>query len=163
MPQLNFADYPPQLFWLAVTFIVLYFIMARVAIPRISQVLEERQNRIAHDLDEAERLRAESERAKAQYEEALNEARSKAHAMVAELRAEISRDDEKRKAELEEKLSRQLKSAEDRIGKAKKDALANVETIAGEVAASTVERLLGKSVSDKLVNDAVSRQVKEIH
>ena len=162
MPQLNFADYPPQLFWLAVTFVVLYFIMARVAIPRISQVLEERQNRIAHDLDEAERLRAESERAKTQYEEALNEARSKAHAMVAELRAELNRDEEKRKAELDEKLARQLKSAEERIDTAKKDALANVETIASDVAAATIERLIGKSVSGKIVTDAVSQQVKEI-
>ncbi|NND48972.1 MAG: F0F1 ATP synthase subunit B', partial [Rhizobiales bacterium] len=79
MPQLDFSTYIPQLVWLAISFIALYLLMARVALPRIATVIEERRDRIASDLDEAERSKAESEAAVAAYEAALAEARGKAH------------------------------------------------------------------------------------
>ena len=61
MPQLIFADYPPQIFWLVVTFAILYILMAYVALPRVESVLEERRKRIADDLEAAERSKKDSE------------------------------------------------------------------------------------------------------
>ena len=74
LPQLNPADFSPQLVWLAITFAVLYLILARVALPRIGEVIEERKDRVQRDLDAAERFKAETDAALAAYEKALNDA-----------------------------------------------------------------------------------------
>jgi predicted flavoprotein YhiN len=105
MPQLTIADFPPQLVWLAITFVVLYFLMARVAIPRISDVLENRQNRIATDLEEARKLSDDADNAKAEYEAALADARSKAHGIVSELKATMAKEQDASKAKLDATLA----------------------------------------------------------
>jgi F-type H+-transporting ATPase subunit b len=74
LPQLNPADFSPQLVWLALTFVVLYFILARVALPRIGEVIEERKDRVQRDLQAAERFKQETDEALAAYEKALSEA-----------------------------------------------------------------------------------------
>ena len=96
MPQLESATFISQIVWLAVTFLALYVVMARIALPRIGEVLEARQDRIAHDLDTAASLKAEAEAALAAYETSIAEARisaAKREALgnIAELAGEIAR------------------------------------------------------------------------
>ncbi|MEP3244418.1 MAG: F0F1 ATP synthase subunit B' [Sneathiella sp.] len=160
MPQLNIADFPPQLVWLAICFVILYIAMAKVAIPRISEVLEGRQDRISRDLDEARRLSEDSEKAKAEYEAALDEARAKAHGMVSELKAELASDQETSKANLEATLATKAKAAEESIAKAKETALSNVRDIAGDAAKAAVSKLISVDVADSDLNSAVDAQMK---
>src|SRR3546814_20450305 len=80
MPQLETAAFLPQLVWLAITFVVLYLLMAKVALPRVAGVLDERKKRLDHDLEEAARLKRETEKAIAEYEQALASARNNAQA-----------------------------------------------------------------------------------
>ncbi len=160
MPQLNIADFPPQLVWLAICFVILYIAMAKLAIPRISEVLEGRQDRISRDLDEARRLSEDSEKAKAEYEAALDEARAKAHGMVSELKAELASDQETSKANLEATLATKAKAAEESIAKAKETALSNVRDIAGDAAKAAVSKLISVDVADSDLNSAVDAQMK---
>ncbi len=160
MPQLNIADFPPQLVWLAISFVILYIAMAKVAIPRISEVLEGRQDRISRDLDEAKRLSDDSEKAKAEYEAALDSARAKAHAMVAELKASIAKDQDASKANLEAKLADKAKAAEASINKAKETALSNVRNIASEAAKVAVSKLVSLDVSDADLTAAVDANIR---
>ncbi|MCF8467544.1 MAG: hypothetical protein K9G33_09105 [Sneathiella sp.] len=160
MPQLNIADFPPQLVWLAITFVILYFLMAKLAIPGISEVLEGRQNRISSDLEEARRLSEDADKAKADYEAALAEARAKAHGIVSELKASVAKEQDASKAELDAKLSKKAKAAEAGINKAKETALSHVREIAAEAAKSTVARLVTLEVSDKDVETAVAASIK---
>ncbi len=160
MPQLNIADFPPQLVWLVISFVILYIAMAKIAVPRISEVLESRQDRIARDLDEAKRLSDESEKAKADYEAALEEARAKAHGMVSELKSDIAKSQAASQADLEAKLAENAKAAEAGIASAKETALSNVRTIAGEAAKAAVAKLVSLDISDKDVEAAVDASVK---
>ncbi len=160
MPQLNFADFPPQLVWLAISFIVLYVAMAKVAVPRIAEVLESRQDRIARDLDEAKRLSEESDKAKAEYEAALEEARAKAHGMVTELKATLSKEQEASRVDLEAKLAAKSAEAEKSIAAAKDEALSNVRQIAGEAAKATVSKLVSIDLADGDVDSAIEASAK---
>ncbi|MCR9215102.1 MAG: F0F1 ATP synthase subunit B' [Proteobacteria bacterium] len=160
MPQLDVSYFPPQLVWLAITFVVLYFLMARLAIPKISEVLENRQNRISSDLEEAKRLSEDADKAKADYEASLAEARSKAHGIVSELKAEMAKEQDASKAELDSKLAVQAKEAEASIQAAKETALGHVRDIAADAAKTTVGRLVDLNVSDADVSSAVEASMK---
>jgi F-type H+-transporting ATPase subunit b len=158
-PPFNPETFASQLLWLAITFTALYFLISRVAIPQIGGILESRRTRIEGDLKEAERLRVETERAAAAYEEALAEARANAHAIAEETRQGIRTDIEGKRAKVESDLAAKIAEAEAGIAATKSAALANVEQIAAETAAALVTQLSGP-VSDAEVRDAVASVAK---
>jgi F-type H+-transporting ATPase subunit b len=147
LPQLNPADFAPQLIWLAITFTVLYFILARVALPRIGEVIEERRDRVQRDLDSAERFKKETDAALAAYERALAEARAKASSMAKDMREKLTAETDKERSNVEGHLSAKLADAEARIAATKTKALASVDEIAAETASAVVSKLLGEDVS----------------
>ncbi len=159
MPQLNPEFFGPQLVWLTITFAALYLVLARLVLPRIARVLEARQDRIADDLDQADKLRGDSETVLAEYEAALGEARDKAHALSAETHAKVAAEAERRKAELETRLAAQAQEANARIQDARDAALKNVREISVEAAKVTVEKLLRTTVSDEAVQTAVEAEL----
>jgi F-type H+-transporting ATPase subunit b len=157
MPQLNFSTYPSQLFWLAVFFFALYMVISRVALPRIGGVLEERRTRIASDLDRAQELKDDTERAIATYESELAEARSRAHGIVQQRREEMTAELNGERAELEKELAAKVSKAEQAITTTRDKALGQVERMAADVAGDIVARLAGIKVSKAEVARAVSR------
>ena len=156
MPQLDLSTWPPQIIWLAITFIVLYLLMSRVALPRVATVLEQRRDRIANDLDEAARLKGETEDAVAAYEAALAEARGKAHAIASETRAKLNVELDKERAAVEAKIAEKTKQAETQIAAMKAKAMTEVDKAASETAASIIKVLIGDVASDKDIADAVA-------
>lgn len=158
-PPFNPDTFASQLLWLAITFGFLYVLISRVAIPRIGGILESRRTRIEGDLKEAERLRLETERASAAYEEALAQARANAHAIAEETRQGIRADIEGKRAKVEAELAQKVAEAEARIAATKAAALANVDDIAADTAAALVTQLSG-AVSEKEARDAVAAVVK---
>lgn len=161
MPQLNFHDYTPQLFWLAVTFTVLYWLMKRVALPRVADVVAAREQRIANDLDRAGSLKAEAEEAMQAYEKAQAEARARAADIVRQTEAAIAKETASRQAQLADDLGQRLKDAESRIAAAKASAMGNLASVSSEVARSAVERLIGESIAPadvERVTAAIARQ-----
>lgn len=157
MPQLELHDFAPQLIWLAISFIALYFIMARVALPRIATVIEERRDRIASDLDQAERLKQKTDEAIAAYEEALTEARSKAHTIAQETRQRLNAEVDAEKAEAEKEIAVKLAEAETRIAEAKADALGHVNEVATDAAETIVQELIGGKTTKAEIKEAVSK------
>jgi F-type H+-transporting ATPase subunit b len=149
-----------QLLWLALTFVALYVIMSRIALPRVNAILEARRQRIADDLVEADRLKRETEAAIAAYEKKLADARANAQAIAAKARAELMAKAEERRKATEEQLHQRLQEAEKTIAATKNTAMANVRTIAIEGAAAIVERLIGLVPSEKSVSEAVADALK---
>jgi F-type H+-transporting ATPase subunit b len=155
LPQLHAPDFPPQLIWLAVSFAVLYFIMARVALPRIGEVIEERRDRVQRDLDEAERLKVETEKALAAYEQALAAARGKATAIAREARDRLAGEVEQERARVEAQVAAKLAEAEKRIADTKSRAVAQVNEITTDIAGAIVAKLIGSQVSADEVRHAL--------
>jgi F-type H+-transporting ATPase subunit b len=150
MPQLNPADFTPQLVWLLITFVILYFMMAKVALPRISNVLETRAERIRDDLDKAQSLKTEAEAAQAAYEKALSETTNRA--------AEAA---SKRQAELNASLAAKTKDAETRIAQAKSQAIANLKPVAAETAREAAKRLVGLEITQPDAERAAEAAMQE--
>lgn len=147
LPQLNPDDFAPQLFWLAITFTLLYLIMSRVALPRIGEVIEERKDRIKNDLAAAERLKGETEKALAAYEKALAEARNNASGIARSTHDALTSEVNNEKAAIEAQLAQRLADAETRIAATKNKALASVSEIASDAVTAIVGQLTGTSVS----------------
>lgn len=155
MPQLDFAFWPPQLIWLLISFAALYIIMVRVALPRISTVIEQRRDRIAGDLDQARELKDKSEKARQDYEEALKEARARAHTIAQETRDKLNALTERQRAMGEATLTAKLEEAEARISASKGEAMAKLDDIATETASALIGKLIGGSISEAKVIKAV--------
>ena len=105
MPQLDPTYFASQIFWLTVVFVFLYLVMSRLVLPRIGEVLEERSERIADDLDKAESLKKEAEGVIAAYEEALTKARGEASAVLAQAGQEVADMAAKRQADFARDLA----------------------------------------------------------
>jgi F-type H+-transporting ATPase subunit b len=155
MPQLNPLDWGPQLVWLLLTFGILYLLMVKVALPRIGSVIEARADRIAKDLAAADKLRRETEAAIAAYEQALAEAKQKAHAIVEEGRAKLKAETAAERARLDSDLAKKGAEAEARIDKAKASAMKDVSTVAADVASDIVRKLIGVAPGKAEVEKAV--------
>ena len=161
MPQLNPLDWAPQLIWLLVTFGILYLLMVYVALPRIGGVIEARAAHIAKDLAAADKLRRETEEAIAAYEQALAEAKQKAHAIIEEGRAKLKAETAGERAKLDSELSKKSAEAEARINEAKTSAMREVNEVAADVAADIVRQLIGVTPAKAEIAKAVAAVRKE--
>ena len=159
-PPFQKETFASQLIWLAIFFIGLYFLMSRIALPRVGGIIAARSAKIESDLGEANRLKLETEAAIAAYEKTLADARTNAQAIGAKMRDGLMAEAEKRRKLLEEQLNRKLEEAEKTIAATKTAAMSNVRGIAVEAAAAIVERLIGQKPSEKDLSDAVATALK---
>src|SRR6185437_10969417 len=132
MPQLNPLDWAPQIIWLVITFSILYVLMKRVALPRIGSVIEARHARIAGDIEAADKLRRETQEAIAAYEQALAEAKARAHGIAQDASNKLKDEVAAERAALERDLAAKSEEAEARIHQAKVSALKDVNAVASE-------------------------------
>ncbi len=159
-PPFQSETFASQLVWLALTFIILYVVMAKLALPRIGAILESRRGRIAEDLAEAQRSKDGSDAAIAAYDKALAEARARAQAIAAETRQrQAAQSDAARKA-TESELNAKLAQAEQTIAATKASAMTNVRGIAVEAADAIVQRLIGTAAPAQQVAAAVDDVLK---
>lgn len=146
-PPLDPTTITPQLVWLAITFVALYLLLKKFAIPRIGGVIEERQNRIKRDIDAAERLKEQVDEAMRAYEKSLADARAHATSIARETRDKLAAEVDRERSEVETAIAKKLADAEARIAETKSKALASVDEIAAEIAGPVIAQLTGRGVS----------------
>ena len=161
MPQLEVSTFVPQLFWLAVTFGLLFLLMANIGLPRVGHLIEARRNRIDDDLARAAQLKTEAEAAMAAYQRTLAEARSEAQAAVKATTDRLAAEAAERQRRLNETLAQQIAEAERQIAAAKQEALAEMHEIAVEVGRSVTEKLTGSPPDAASLATAVDRAIAE--
>jgi F-type H+-transporting ATPase subunit b len=161
MPQLDVNGWPPQLFWLAITFFTLYFVISRYIIPRTGGVIEARKSQVASDLSAAQKLKADTDSAIAAYEASLAEARQKANAIGQEVREKLGGETDKERARLDGELAQKIAAAEKLIGDAKAKSLADVRQVASDVAGEITASLTGIKAGAADVAAAIERAARK--
>lgn len=154
-PPFEASTFPSQLFWLALTFGLLYVLMSRVALPRVGSILEQRRETIDGALRAASAAQKEAEEQATALETALAKARASAQGIAGEARDKSSKEIEARRTAVEKELSAKLGAAEVRISETKAKAMGNVETIAKETVGAILEQLGSKS-TDAAIAKAIS-------
>ncbi|WP_300058834.1 F0F1 ATP synthase subunit B' [uncultured Roseobacter sp.] len=159
MPQLDFSTWGNQIFWLVLTLIVIYFVLSRIALPRIAAILAERQGTITSDLAAAEDLKAKAEQAEAAYEKALVDARAEAHRIVAEAKAEIQGDLDAAMAKADAEIAAKAAESEKAIAEIRAGAMEAVKEVAAETAQGIVAAMGGQADA-KAISAAVDARMK---
>jgi len=144
-PPFQSQYYPSQFLWLALSFLLLYVLMSKVALPRIGSIIAARSKRIADDIASANNFKERADAAHAAYEKALADARSRAQAIANTTREQQAAAAEETNKRLEAQLHERLAAAEKSIAATRGAAMGNVGAIAADTAAAIVERLIGKA------------------
>ena len=159
MPQLDFSTWGNQIFWLVITLVVIYFVLSKVALPRIAAVLAERQGTITNDIAAAEDLKAKAQEAEAAYDKALADARAEAHRIVAEAKAEIQSDLDAAMAKADEEIAAKAAESEKAIAEIRAGAAEAIKQVAADTAQEIVSAM-GSKADAKSVTAAVNDRLK---
>jgi F-type H+-transporting ATPase subunit b len=159
MPQLCADWMPNQIFWLLVTLIAIYFVMSRIALPRISAVLAERSGTITNDIAAAEELKNKAAEAEAAYDQALLDARAEAGKIVAEAKAEIQAELDVELQKADAQIAAKTAESEAAITEIRAGAVKSVTAVAKDTAKELVAAL-GGSADAKTITAAVTARMK---
>lgn len=159
-PPFESHTFASQLVWFAITFVALYLIVARLALPRVGGIIATRQKAIADDLAAAQKLRDESDAEQKAYETELANARGKAQEIGAEARNTLNAQAEQERKALENRLAAKLAEAEATIAATRDAAMGNVRSIATESAAEIVRQLTGLQPDTGAVQSAVDSSLR---
>ncbi|QRZ15327.1 F0F1 ATP synthase subunit B' [Paracoccus methylovorus] len=159
MPQLDFTTFGNQIFWLLVILAVIYWVLSRIALPRIGGVISDRQGAITGDLMAAEEFKQKAKEAEAAYDKALLDARAEAQKIVAANKAEIQKELDAAIAHADAEIAARSAESEKRIGEVRASAIEDARSVAREVTAALVENFGGK-VDQSLVDTVVDQRLK---
>ena len=160
MPQLDFSVFPSQLFWLCISFFTMLFLMSKLIIPKIAEMINLRKEKIDDYLDSAADFKARSEQALENYHRALKEATDEANLSLQKTKQEMRNLIERKQTELNEEFSRQIKEGEQLIRDNKAKAMKQVDTMTEELAAEII-RKLGFNLSKAEISKAAAGVEKE--
>ena len=154
-PAFDSSSFAGQLFWLAITFGLLYFLMKNVALPRVAGIIEERRSTIDSALAAASAAQKSAEEQAVALEAAMAKARANSQAIAAEARAKSARDIDTTRQAVEKDLAGKMVAAEARITDTKIKAMANVDEIARDAVGAIIEQLTGKGATADAVAKAI--------
>lgn len=159
MPQLDFSTFANQIFWLIVTLVAIFFVLSKVALPRIGAILADRRGRITRDIAAAEDFKAKAVEAEKAYDKALADARAEAARIIAAAKADIQKDLDLATVKADAELAAQAAEAEARILQVRATVMASVSEVANDTAGAIVAAL-GGSADAATITAAVSARLK---
>jgi F-type H+-transporting ATPase subunit b len=155
-PPFDSSTFVGQLFWLAITFGTLYVLMSRIALPRITSILDARQTTIETALTAASDAQKAAEAEALALEQALAKAKTNAQGIASEARSKSAKEIDAKRHAVEQELSGKMVAAEASITATKAKAMANVEDIAKEAVSAMIEQLTGKAPTAAAIAKALA-------
>ncbi|MEO8812459.1 MAG: hypothetical protein ABI376_06070 [Caulobacteraceae bacterium] len=156
LPQFDLAQWPGQMVWVLIVFAILYVLFARVFVPRVGGAIDMREQRIAGDIGEARRLKAEAEAASTAAGAEMDEARGRARKLALDAHDAAKSAGAARQAGEDAKVAATLEAAEARIAAARGEAMGHVRAIAADTALAMIEKLSGTPASPAEVERALA-------
>ena len=155
MPQLNPEFWVSQIFWLIITFGILYVVLSRLILPKISANLEIRKSQILDNIEAAEKQREESELKIIEYEKAVQDSKNEAKNYFKQAREKLLKDINFKKDFLDSELSKEIQKAESEIQELRVRAPEKINKIAVETSADLLQRLIGAEVNNSSISAIV--------
>ena len=156
MPQLDPYYWISQIFWLILSFGVLFLILSKIILPKISRNLETRKSQILENIELAEKQRLESENKIKEFEKLILEGKNQAKNYFSDAKQKIIEDINKKKTLLENEINEEIKSAEKEINDLKNNAPEKINKIAVETSADLIKQLIGFEVNNSNISAIVA-------
>ena len=155
MPQLNPEFWISQIVWLVITFGILFFVLSKFILPKISNNLETRKSQILENIESAEKQREESEKKLKEFDKIIIESKNKAKNLFNDARQKVLDDVNKKKAALEKIIDDEINAAEQEIDQLKKSSHEKITKIAIETSSDLVKKLIGEEVNNSSISAIV--------
>ena len=153
MPQLDFSTFLPQIFWLFISLSFLYIVLSRYALPRVSDVIEERKDIIAQDIDSAKKYSSETELAIEELNMKLSEAKINSQSLMNDSLQEIKESNEEKKAILLKEINDDIVAAEAKSLEKKEESLGEISSVSEDIAIAMLENLsIGEIDKEKVIS-----------
>ena len=160
MPQLDPTYWASQAFWLILIFTALYLALSNLFIPKIKDNIDNRENKIKDDLDEAQKLKNLAEQKFGEYELSIENAKKEVQKIMFESKNKMNLEIQGKKKKIEKEIESEIKDAEKEIENLKKDSLTNISSISEEVASKVIERISGEPMNQSSVKAAILEVTK---
>ena len=165
MPQLNPEFWVSQIFWLIIVFSILYLIIWKIFLPRISYSIENRKSRVINDLSEAQKLKENAEKKLNEYNIIIEKSKKEAKKIIEDSKKKLDRDIENKKQKFNDEIEKELEAAEKEIKDLKKSSLSNMNNIAAEISAEVIKQVINTEVNKSnvsaIVNDLAKREMEK--
>ena len=155
MPQLNPEFWVSQIFWLTITFGILYVVLSKLILPKISANLELRKSQIQENIEAAEKQRESSETKLKEYDDIIQESKLKAKNIFKDAREKAIKDINSKKETLDGQINEEIKKVEKEINLLKKSAPEKINKIAIETSSELVKKLIGAEVNNSSISAIV--------
>jgi len=148
MPQLNPEFWFSQTFWLVLVFVILYLIIWKRILPKITDNLENRKKTISSDLQEAQNLKKLAEERYKEYKKLINDAKNEAGKIISESKLRLDQDLNNKKMEIQKEIDREINEAEKEINNFKKKSLKSVSKISKEISSEVIKKILNTEINE---------------
>ena len=158
MPQLDPKYWASQAFWLILVFTILYISISKFYLPKIKNNLEDRENKIKKDIDDANKFKELSETRLKEYERILENAKREVIKIHLESKNTLDKDIHKKKEIIEKEIEKEISKAQKEIIELKKNSISDIQKISENIAASIIENISG----DKLNESSIKATVEDV-
>jgi|TARA_B110000467_G_scaffold149436_1_gene156086 F-type H+-transporting ATPase subunit b len=156
MPQLNPEFWVSQIFWLIITFGILYIVLSKLVLPKISINLELRKSQISDNIEAAEKQREESESKLKEYDEVISRSKTESKNIFNQARDKALKDIDAKKVVLKKQIDEEIKKAEEEINKLRLEAPAKINKIAIDTSSELIQKLIGTEVNNSSISAIVN-------
>ena len=155
MPQLNPEFWVSQIFWLTITFGILYIILSKLILPKISANLESRKSQISDNIEAASKQREESDTKLKEYDEIILKSKTEAKNIFNQTREKVLKDINTKREVLDKQIDEEIQKAEEEIKKLKLEAPKKINKIAIETSSELIQKLIGAGVNNSSISAIV--------
>ena len=161
MPQLDPTYWASQAFWLILIFSLLYLTLSKMFIPKIKESIDNRENKIKDDLDEAQKLKTIAEQKLKEYEATIEEAKKEVQKIIFESKNKLNSEIQNKKKEIEEEINLELKNLEQEIVNLQKNSVSSISAIAEEMTSKIIEMVSGEPLNQSSIKATVLESTKK--